>query len=160
MQKFSRSDIDRKAFVWHAASAHNGFYIAVKYSLENEYNIFYRCHALKVEYSSKCHFFSKRFNFWWVHFDEVHIVLFYIILFPNQVTTLIERWITSNMFHQIHFVPFTGKNEVVLSQQVGVDCGILQFHAKPYDNCLRTGCEKLLVCDHCLCHKSCEHQTL
>ena len=36
--------------------------------------------------------------------------------------------------------------------------GIWLFHA--YNKCLRTGCGKVLVWDHCLGHKSCEHQTI
>ena len=57
-----------------------------------------------------------------------------------------------------HFLPFTGENEVVLSQYGGVEYGTWLFNA--YDKCLRTGHEKVLIWDHCLGHKSCEHQTL
>ena len=70
-----------------------------------------------------------------------------------------DRWINNLKYGQTnHFLPFTGENEVVLSQYGGVEGGIWLFHA--YNKCSRTGCEKVLVWDHCLGHKSFEHQTL
>ena len=53
-----------------------------------------------------------------------------------------------------HFLPFTGENEVVLSQYGGVEGGKWLIHA------YNKGCEKMLSWDHFKGHKSCEHQTL
>ena len=58
----------------------------------------------------------------------------------------------------IHFLSFTSENEVVLSKYGRVECDIWLFHAQ--NKCIRTGCEKVFVWDHCLGHKSCDHQTL
>ena len=51
---------------------------------------------------------------------------FVITLFPNQITTIIDRQNILDIFFNT-FLPFTFENEVVLSEYADVECAIGQF---------------------------------